>query len=142
MRHVILLIILTVCQCRQPMLRETDESDGSAVGLSLLRQSQLKWVQMDAAAASAGGPETTTASPLAQPDSTGLVGGLLDGRPLLALNLWANQRRAQLKPRRRDMHEASLLKLLGADYQPGWMRRSREGGSQVSTLPHRSMTLH
>lgn len=72
------------------------------------------------------------------PDGTGLVGGPLhldrqdrQDRPLLPLKMWANPRRSQLRPRRKDLHEDTLLGVLGNDYQPGWMRYSRSTGGQV-----------
>ncbi|KAK3931818.1 Noggin-2, partial [Frankliniella fusca] len=68
------------------------------------------------------------------PDGTGLVGGPLAlDRPLqqlLPLKMWANPRRSQLRPRRKDLHEDTLLNILGEDYQPGWMRWSRAAPGQ------------
>ncbi|KAG8274392.1 noggin-like [Homalodisca vitripennis] len=66
----------------------------------------------------------------ADPDHTGLVASpaLLLGpdMPLtLPLKFWANSRKSALKPRRRDLHEPTLLTLLGQDYDPKWMRSAR-----------------
>lgn len=50
----------------------------------------------------------------------------------LPLKFWANSRKSALKPRRRDLHEATLLNLLGHDYDPRWMRTARHINNQVS----------
>ncbi|XP_026285386.1 noggin-2-like [Frankliniella occidentalis] len=74
------------------------------------------------------------------PDGTGLVGGPPD-RPLqqlLPLKMWANPRRSQLRPRRKDLREDTLLNILGEDYQPGWMRWSRAAGSQEYPVEERA----
>ncbi|XP_054287195.1 noggin-like isoform X1 [Macrosteles quadrilineatus] len=71
------------------------------------------------------------------PDHTGLVASpaLLLGpdMPLtLPLKFWANSRRSALKPRRRDLHEPTLLTLLGQDYDPRWMRTARHNANSDS----------
>lgn len=71
------------------------------------------------------------------PDHLGLVASpamlLGPDTPLtLPLRFWANSRKSALKPRRRDLHEATLLTLLGQDYDPRWMRTNRLSNKPVS----------
>lgn len=56
------------------------------------------------------------------PDSTGLVGTPPADRPLLPLKFWANPRKSPLKPRSKDLEESALLRLMGQDFDPRWMR--------------------
>lgn len=56
------------------------------------------------------------------PDSTGLVGTPPADRPLLPLKFWANPRKSPLKPRSKDLEESTLLRLMGQDFDPRWMR--------------------
>ncbi|RZF39587.1 hypothetical protein LSTR_LSTR001108 [Laodelphax striatellus] len=61
-------------------------------------------------------------------DSTGLVGtspALLLGSSQLPLQFWSNMRKSALKPRRRDLHEATLRNILGHDYDARWMKSAR-----------------
>ncbi|PNF18084.1 hypothetical protein B7P43_G03314 [Cryptotermes secundus] len=58
------------------------------------------------------------------PDSTGLVGTPPAEKPLLPLKFWANPRKSPLKPRRRDLDEPTLLRLMGQDFDSRWMRRT------------------
>ncbi|XP_075225570.1 noggin-like isoform X2 [Lycorma delicatula] len=61
-------------------------------------------------------------------DSTGLVGtspALLLGSTQLPLQFWANPRKSALKPRKRDLHEPTLMALLGPDFDSRWMKKSR-----------------
>jgi hypothetical protein len=52
---------------------------------------------------------------------------------LLPLKFWANPRQSALKPRKRDLHEPTLLGLLGHDYDHRWMRTSTKPSQAVST---------
>jgi hypothetical protein len=61
---------------------------------------------------------------LLPPDSTGLVGVPPAEKPLLPLKFWANPRKSPLKPRRRDLDEPTLLRLMGQDFDSKWMRRT------------------
>jgi hypothetical protein len=58
------------------------------------------------------------------PDSTGLVGTPPAEKPLLPLKFWANPRKSPLKPRRKDLDEPTLLRLMGQDFDSRWMRRT------------------
>ncbi|KAJ9591537.1 hypothetical protein L9F63_001891 [Diploptera punctata] len=58
------------------------------------------------------------------PDSTGLVGTQPGEKPLLPLKFWANPRKSPLKPRRKDLDEQTLLRLMDQDYDSRWMRRT------------------
>ncbi|XP_063229116.1 uncharacterized protein LOC134534565 [Bacillus rossius redtenbacheri] len=73
------------------------------------------------ACAAAPGPPPRQQSPPPPPDNTGLVG---DDSPLLPLRFWANTQRSQVKPRRKDLDEATLLRLMAHDFDSKWMRRS------------------
>uniref|UniRef100_A0A1B6D1N5 Noggin n=1 Tax=Clastoptera arizonana TaxID=38151 RepID=A0A1B6D1N5_9HEMI len=62
-------------------------------------------------------------------DNTGLIASpaqLLDpDNPLidqLPLKFWENSRNSPLKPRRKDLHEPTLLNLLGQDFDSHWMK--------------------
>nr|CAD7598841.1 unnamed protein product [Timema genevievae] len=59
------------------------------------------------------------------PDNTGLVGAPpAPDRPLLPLRFWENPRKSPLKPRRKDLDEPTLLRLMGQDFDSKWMRRT------------------
>lgn len=73
------------------------------------------------------------------PDHTGLVASpamlLSPDVPLtLPLRFWANSRKSALKPRRRDLHEPTLLSLLGQDYDARWMRTAKYNNKPVRQL--------
>ncbi|KDR14442.1 Noggin-2 [Zootermopsis nevadensis] len=65
------------------------------------------------------------------PDSTGLVGTPPADRPLLPLKFWANPRKSPLKPRRKDLDEQTLLKLMGQDFDSRWMRRTHPSHTHI-----------
>ncbi|CAH0384421.1 unnamed protein product [Bemisia tabaci] len=66
-------------------------------------------------------------------DNTGLIGAspaaLLGpgNSPMhIPLKFWENPRKSVMKPRRKDLLEPHLMKLLGKDFDYKWMRRSKE----------------
>uniref|UniRef100_A0A8D8QDQ3 Noggin-3 n=1 Tax=Cacopsylla melanoneura TaxID=428564 RepID=A0A8D8QDQ3_9HEMI len=51
---------------------------------------------------------------------------LLRGNNLPLDNIWANERKPKVKPRKKDLFEPKLMALLGNDYETRWMKKSRE----------------
>lgn len=71
-------------------------------------------------------------------DNTGLVASpaqlLGPDTPLihhLPLKFWENSRNSPLKPRRKDLHETTLLNLLGHDFDSRWMKSARLQDTKV-----------
>jgi hypothetical protein len=75
------------------------------------------------------------------PDSTGLVGTPPAERPLLPLKFWANPRKSPLKPRRKDLDEPTLLKLMGQDFDSRWMRRSPPSHTHIQVWRRHFMSI-
>lgn len=44
----------------------------------------------------------------------------------VSFQVWANPGKSALRPRKQDLHESNLLKLLGNDYDHRWMRTSKD----------------
>lgn len=44
----------------------------------------------------------------------------------VSFQVWANPRKSALRPRKQDLHESNLLKLLGNDYDHRWMKISKD----------------
>lgn len=58
------------------------------------------------------------------PDNTGLVGVTPEtDNPLTAFKFWPITSKSPVKPRKKDLHEATLMHLMGQDFDPRWMRQ-------------------
>ncbi|XP_069702664.1 noggin-1-like [Periplaneta americana] len=71
---------------------------------------------------------------LLPPDSTGLVGTPPGEKPLLPLKFWENPRKSPLKPRRKDLDEPTLLRLMGQDFDSRWMRRTPPSNTHIQDV--------
>lgn len=44
----------------------------------------------------------------------------------MAGNIWTNERKPKVKPRKKDLFEPKLMLLLGSDFDSRWMKKTRE----------------
>lgn len=60
----------------------------------------------------------------------------------VSFQVWANPGKSALRPRKQDLHESNLLKLLGTDYDHRWMRTNKDKpNTNVSRLSSRLFLL-
>ncbi|XP_046994010.1 uncharacterized protein LOC124606089 [Schistocerca americana] len=64
------------------------------------------------------------AGALLPPDNTGLVGVPPERDHAPSLNFWVGAPKPPVRPRRKDLHDETLLRRLGSDFDPRWMRRA------------------
>ncbi|KAK7592830.1 hypothetical protein V9T40_007582 [Parthenolecanium corni] len=62
----------------------------------------------------------------------------------VSFQVWANPRKSALRPRKQDLHESNLLKLLGNDYDHRWMKISKDksnGNGQLDDSERKTVRI-